>query len=236
MNYQDEGYLIHSAPFGEKDLIVTLLSRQKGVYAGLVRGGQSTKKRSDYQLGNLMVFNWSARLNEHLGSFKCEVKKTFAHLFFNSPKKLNALLASCEVLKSFLPERQAHEDIFLSYNNLLETFVSDKNWLSYYVLWELNLLNSLGYGLALEKCAVTGTKENLTHVSPKTGHVVCYDVAKPYINRLLPLPTFILTGESASRDDILSGLRLTGYFFEKQFQDIKYKTSLSKRDYFIHQL
>ena len=50
--------------------------------------------------------------------------------------------------------------------------VDNKQWIKGYVKWEIGLLSSIGFSLDLNKCAVTGQKNNLYYVSPKTGKAV----------------------------------------------------------------
>ena len=71
--------------------------------------------------------------------------------------------------------------------------------------------------LELSYCAVSGSSENLSHVSPKTGRAVCYEVAGPWKDKLLKLPKFLSLSNDLSDISIseaLEGLALSGYFFE----------------------
>ena len=80
---------------------------------------------------------------------------------------------------------------------------------------ELGLLQELGFGLDLEKCAATGATEDLAYVSPKTGRAVSRAAAGPYKEKLLELPAFLSTGGLPADDEqLLKGLGLTGYFLE----------------------
>ena len=54
--------------------------------------------------------------------------------------------------------------------------------------YELLLLAELGFGLDLERCAVTGSNDDLVAVSPKSGRAVSAAEAEPYAGKLLPLP------------------------------------------------
>ena len=78
--------------------------------------------------------------------------------------------------------------------------------------FELLLLAELGFGLDLERCAVTGSNDNLVAVSPKSGRAVSAAEAEPYAGKLLPLPTFVRLGGRASWEEIAQGLDLTGHF------------------------
>jgi DNA repair protein RecO (recombination protein O) len=74
------------------------------------------------------------------------------------------------------------------------------------------LLAELGFGLDLERCAVSGRNDDLVAVSPKTGRAVSAAEAEPYAGRLLPLPAFVREGGHAGWADIAHGLDLTGHF------------------------
>jgi DNA repair protein RecO (recombination protein O) len=73
----------------------------------------------------------------------------------------------------------------------------------------------MGFGLDLDRCAVTGGNDDLVAVSPKSGRAVSAAEAEPYAAQLLPLPRFVREGGRADWRDILDGLTLTGHFLER---------------------
>jgi DNA repair protein RecO (recombination protein O) len=83
------------------------------------------------------------------------------------------------------------------------------------VRWELDLLTSLGFGLDLTRCAATGDTADLAYVSPKSGRAVSRAAGHGYRDRLLPLPSFLISQAKPEREDVLAGLRLTGYFLDR---------------------
>ena len=125
---------------------------------------------------------------------------------------LNALSA---LLVQFLPEREPNETIYEATLQLVEALgASDPGWPMRYALWELTLLEGLGFGLDLSTCASTGTKDDLAYVSPRSGRAVCRSAGGPFADRMLPLPEFLIAGGQPRIADIRESLRLTGYFFE----------------------
>jgi len=89
-------------------------------------------------------------------------------------------------------------------------------WPAIYVRLELGLLQELGFGLDLDKCAATGTTEDLAFVSPKTGRAVSRAAAEPYRDKLMALPPFLSTGGlPADAVQLRQGLDLTGFFLER---------------------
>jgi DNA repair protein RecO (recombination protein O) len=83
------------------------------------------------------------------------------------------------------------------------------------VRYELLLLAELGFGLDLDRCAVSGSNNNLVAVSPKSGRAVSAAEAEPYAGKLLALPPFVREGGHASWQEIAQGLDLTGHFLER---------------------
>jgi len=89
-------------------------------------------------------------------------------------------------------------------------------WGQLVVRWELGLLSELGFRLDLSHCASSGDTENLVWVSPKSGRAVSAEAGRPYEHQLLALPKFLQAGEGdVNIDDILQGLKLSGYFLDR---------------------
>ena len=211
MDWRDTGFVLAARRHGESGLIVELLTAEHGRHAGLVRGGQSPRRRALLQPGNRVVAGWRGRLPEHLGMLECELIDAHAARFLDDADRLAALSSASALLLAALPEREPHADIFASFAALVDAFDSP-GWRQAYVLWECGLLAALGFGLDLMCCAVTGTTSDLTHVSPRTGRAVSRAAAAPYRDKLLPLPPFLWREEAPSPADIVAGLALTEHF------------------------
>ena len=211
MDWRDTGFVLAARRHGESGLIVELLTAEHGRHAGLVRGGQSPRRRALFQPGNRVVASWRGRLPEHLGMLECELVDAHAARFLDDADRLAALSSASALLLAALPEREPHADIYAALAGLLDAF-DTPDWPRAYVVWECGLLAALGFGLDLARCAVTGTTEELSHVSPRTGRAVSREAAAPYRDKLLPLPAFLWREASASRSDVSAGLALTEHF------------------------
>ena len=209
------GVVLSARRFGEGDLVVHALTEELGLHAGLVHGGGSKRNRVDYEIGNRLDFSWAARLNEHLGSYRTDLINAPAAGIMHDADRLAGLASLCALIDTALPEREPAPGLFAALNLWLDQ-INEPHWAPLLVRIELGLLEVLGFGLDLSSCAVTGESDNLTHVSPRTGRAVSATAAEPYLDRLLPLPGFLLGGKSAGDTDILAGLRLSGYFLERR--------------------
>jgi len=212
MEWRDTGFVLASRRYGESGLIVELLTRGHGRHAGLVRGGQSPRLRAVLQPGNEVAAVWRGRLAEHLGTIACEIVRTHAAGILNDPDRLAALTAAAALVAAALPEREPQPDVFASFAELLQALDSATDWPAHYVCWERDLLATLGFGLDLGRCAVTGVTTDLAYVSPRTGRAVSRAAGLPYHDKLLGLPEFLWRDAQSDRRQIILGLKLTEHF------------------------
>ena len=213
MEWRDEGVLLSVRRHGESAATIACFTRGHGRHAGVVRGGASRRMAPLLQPGAQLTLEWRARLAEHIGAYRVELERSRAGAVLNDGDALAALGSVAALLTAYLPEREAHANLYAATVSLLDALGANPGWPAAYVGWELALLSELGFPLDLGRCAATGTEEDLTWVSPKTGRAVSAAAGGPYADRLLPLPAF-LTGGEETPDDICRGLRLTGYFMK----------------------
>jgi DNA repair protein RecO (recombination protein O) len=213
MQWTGEGLIIGVRRHGESSVIAEVMVEGRGRTMGLIRGGRSPKLAATLQPGNLVQLTWRARLEEHLGTMTVELTEARAADLIADRTRLYASQLLCEHLR-LLPERDPHDRLLGLAVHALDADRSQVSLGAALVSFELTLLDELGFGLDLFSCAVTGTTEDLTHVSPKTGRAVTRSAAEPYLPRLLTLPAFLVDGGGASPADIVAGFRLTGHFLD----------------------
>ncbi len=217
MNWSDDGIVLGGRRFGEGGLVLDVLTREKGRRSGLVYGGASRRKRAQFEAGNTIALSWTGRLDDQLGRFDvAEARKDRASRLLDDPAALAALSAITSLLRGGLNEGDAAgSSLYEATTLLLDQLIQPDVWPALYVRWELGLLSALGFGLDLQECAVSGANDGLTHVSPRTGRAVRGSEAEPYVDRLFPLPSFLVDPRAdVLPGDIAAGLRLTGYFIE----------------------
>ncbi|HWX51180.1 MAG TPA: DNA repair protein RecO [Roseomonas sp.] len=217
MEWQAPAIVLETRPHGEGGAVISVLTEEHGRHAGLAKGGGSRAQAGLWQPGNLVEVRWVGRLPEQLGAFTGEMVHPSAALAMDDPLSLALLNSACALAAGALPEREAQPRVFSGLLALMANLGRGATALmADYVRWEALLLEVLGYGLDLSACAVTGSREHLTHVSPRTGRVVSAEVAEPYRDRLLPLPSFLLGGQAETDPaQWLIGLRLTGHFLAR---------------------
>jgi DNA repair protein RecO (recombination protein O) len=133
------------------------------------------------------------------------------------PAGLYGIQAVAGLLR-LLPERDPHPELYQGLLALLDWLDDPIAAGAVLVRFEARMLEELGFGLDLERCAATGTTGELVYVSPKTGRAVSRAAGEPYNNRLLTLPRFLVENGKAAGPrpaDMLAGFRLTGYFLAR---------------------
>lgn len=217
MEWTDEAVILSVRPHGETAAVAELFTRSHGRHLALIHGGRSRKLRPVLQTGNHVDATWKARLSEHLGHATIELRKGYAAVSMDDGAALSGLTSMCSLLR-LLPERDPHPALY-EITLFVLSFIDDVSvWPALMVRWELALLEDLGFGLDLSACASTGANDQLIYVSPKSGRAVSASAGEPYRDRMLPLPGFLTpSGDRApTRQDILSGFQLTGYFLESR--------------------
>lgn len=217
MQLRAEAILLSTRAHGEHGAVVRALTELDGVQPGYVRGGRSRALRPVLQPANLVLGEWRSRTDEQLAGLTLELVHSRAPLF-GEPLPAAALQWTTALTAATLPEAQPYPRLYAALDGVLaaiEAAPAARGWAVAMVRYELLLLAELGFGLDLERCAATGTREDLGFVSPKSGIAVSRAGASGYEPRLLPLPRFLTEGGAAEWGDIVDGLRLTGHFLAR---------------------
>lgn len=199
---------------GEHGAIVRLMTPEHGLQPAYVRGARGRRLRPVVIAGNLIEAHLSARTDAQLPQAAIELVHSRAPLL-SEPLAAAAIEWATVLTATVLPEGQPYPRLYEALEALLdaiEAAPSASGWGTALVLYELLLLSELGFGLDLERCAVSGANDALVAVSPRSGRAVSAAEAEPYADKLLPLPTFVRHGGCASWEEIGQGLALTGHF------------------------
>jgi len=214
MQINDEGIILKKKKYRESSLIITFFSLNHGVNSGVVKGVLK-KDFGTYEIGNKVYVKSSFRIENQLWNCRLELIKNNSVTCFDDRIKLNSILCMCSLIELSLPKNVPQKKLYNKTEKLLENILS-KHWIIDYIFWELYLLSELGYGLDLKQCVVSGTKNNLVYVSPKSGKAVSKNKGERYKNKLLYLPEFLNNKDiKPTIKSVKQAMLLTGYFINK---------------------
>ena len=165
---------------------------------------------------------WRARLEDHLGTYSCELTGATAALMLDHPMRLAGLSAACAVIERALPEREPHADLYRRFKDLIGHLEAEDGPRRGCGAMSpgAGFAGRVGVRARSRACAATGEVENLAYVSPKSGAAVSAAAGRPYRGKLLALPEFLggsglAVAENSIATPISQGLALTGYFLER---------------------
>lgn len=216
MEWQDEGIVLGVRRHGETSAIAEIMTKTRGRHLGLVRGGRSRRMQPVLQPGNGVSVTWRARLDQHLGAYQIEPTELRAARLMETATGVYGVQAMAALLR-LLPERDPHPHLYEALGIILENLHEPAGAGELFVRFEIAMLEDLGFGLDLNRCAATGTQEDLRYVSPKTGRAVSASAGEPWADRMLALPEFLAEGSSrsAAPDTLSDAFHLTGYFLQR---------------------
>lgn len=223
MKWQDTGIVVSTKKYGESSLILNLFTENHGLHSGLIKFSNSKKTRNMFQVGNICAVEWTGRLEDQLGYYKSEIEKSVSHNIINNSLKIDVLISLSSLLNKLLADRQVHSSLFLNTINFIHYLnKNEKYWILKYIRWELKFLSELGFGLDLSKCAVTGSKNDLQFISPKSGRAVSAEGAGEWRNKLFVLPKFFLLDNEYTDDksELLKGFKITTFFLNRYVSSI----------------
>lgn len=224
-------------PHGEHGAIVSILTERAGRLTGYVRGGRSRALRPVLMAGNRVAARMQARTAEQMPGLTVELLTSRAP-FWSDPLAAAAIEWVTALTAFALAEGQPDDDVWHAIDGVLEAIAQApgaRGWAPGVVRYELILLSRLGYGLSLDRCAVTGTTDDLIWVSPRSGQAVSRVTGAPFADRLLPLPAF-LSGGSANWPEIVDGFALSGHFLQRHLPDERGRDLYAARDRLMMQV
>lgn len=194
-----------------------LMTPNDGLQAVYVRGARGRRMRPVLVPGNLVEARLRSRTEDQLAHAEVELNHSRGPLL-SEPLPAAAIEWVTALTATALPEAQPYERLYSALDALLaliEAAPSALGWAGPLVRYEILLLAELGFGLDLERCAVTGSDDDLVAVSPRSGRAVSAAEAQPYAGQLLPLPGFLIDGGKPTWPEIRQGLELTAHFLQR---------------------
>ena len=215
MKINDLGFFLGNKKYGENSMIVYILSKNNGLIKSFSK--YSKKKRLSLRVLDEVNFTWQSKQKDSLGYINLDLEASVKQndTFINSLVKSSA----SELCIKFLPLWQQNFEIYIDLQRLIDSLDTKIELIIFnYVWWEIFFLKNTGYGINLEKCSVSGSKEKLYYLSPNSGNSVTYSVGHKYRSKLFKLPN-CLKEKAVSNNfvDYIEALKITTYFLRKSF-------------------
>ena len=233
MQWTDQAIILGIKRHGETSVIAEVMTQARGRHLGLVRGGRSRRMQPVLQPGNEVEVTWRARLDEHLGEFRIEPVALRAARLMETATAVYGVQAMAALLR-LLPERDPHPHLYDALAVILENLHDPSDAGELVLRFEIAVLDDLGFGLDLSRCAATGVEEDLAFVSPKSGRAVSRVAGEPYRDRLFFLPAFLRgPGRAADAASLAEAFRMTDFFLHRHVYEPRGLAVSPARDGFV---
>jgi DNA repair protein RecO (recombination protein O) len=198
MKFNDLGFIISIKNYAEKSAIVKIISQENGICRAFVKSSKSKSNNAILQIGNLVSFTYSTRLEENLGSFShLDLINCNSINFMFNKINLDCVQSIFSIIDELFLERDPCQILFNNIDDFLTFLNNDQQdtnkVIAKYIKLELSILQILGYGIDLSSCVVSNSRVNLAYISPKSARAVSLESGLPYANKLLKLPQFLLS-------------------------------------------
>lgn len=212
MLHRTVGIVLRSTPFGEADLIVTILSLDYGIIKVFAKSPRKTGSRFGSSLEPLTyskISFWGKENKDLPRLTQSDIIKNFQSLreevgFFMD------LIKIIELTLRTIPERERHPDVFYLLLNTLNKIEGDRKILPLAQLfYTIRLLDLAGYGPRLSGCARCNNSSLNFYISQ--GSVICENCSSDS-DHIRLTPQIIRVYETLRKWDIsrLERIRLTG--------------------------
>lgn len=208
--WRDEGFILSTRAHGEHAAIIHAFCHSQGLKTGLVQGGQGRKLAPYLQAGTQVELRARIRASDQMAQLNIEPIRSRA-VILSDRKALAALGSMVALLQVFMPQDLPSPEFWHKSVAMLDLLAAGRDWAGAYPVWERDLLADIGFGLDLESCAVTGAREGLAFISPKTGRAVTRAAAGEWGPKLFPFVEG-LQGKSVARPHVSQALDMLGHF------------------------
>ena len=118
MKIEDFGFITSIKKYEENSLLVKVLSKENGLISGYLM--HIKKDRTNYQIGNLVKFVWSAKSTNQLGILKIELVKSYLSYFIENRFYLHLMDCITSLINSLLYERYLEDTLFQIVESIFE--------------------------------------------------------------------------------------------------------------------
>ena len=176
--HRTEAIVIQSIDFGEKDKLITFITKKYGKLKGIAKGAKKSKKRFP---GRLEIFSYVNLIffeKENLGLARIEsvnLIEPFSHIN-ESIEKVTYGSYFAELVNEMVGEREENKAIFNLLLYFLRLLNKEKVCEEYLRIFEVRLLTLLGYQPQLDRCSICQRELGLkvqNWFSLKRGGVIC---------------------------------------------------------------
>ncbi|MEM0989485.1 MAG: DNA repair protein RecO C-terminal domain-containing protein [Pseudomonadota bacterium] len=214
MDFSDDAILLTVAQAGKRSLVMEVLTANHGrmrCVSHLQDGEKPTLLP-----GSFLTFQCEA--DDLSKPPVIHLEKILGGLIATSAADVGlcALMTAKDLMSALVPAHQPAPELYEAMAALMASLVhEDGRWPFHYAAWEFALLEEMNCLQGLARCMTAFRHGDTIYVSPRTGAIVTREEGGAFLDKLIPLPGFLLGGKSASLPAVRQGFELTRTLLER---------------------
>ncbi len=190
MQNKDVAICLRSVDYSETSQILTLFAKDMGKISVIAKGIKRKKSNFAGPIEPLTYGEIIYSLAHHntLGTLIEFQHKWSPVLTSSNYSATNYSLLACELIDSLTDCQDPHVKLFENFLHLIQTIqnINDQTQaMAMLIAFELLLLQEIGLGLILQKCANCNTKPHKEmYFSSKAGGIICKDCQNPFMDKI----------------------------------------------------
>ncbi len=211
MNWRDDAFLLSVAKTKKSVLIVEVMTAMHGRRKGLIRDEEVVL----LPCCQLDIQCSPSKVNGY-GNFEIHCVSGGINTQERASNERYILGAIKTLLTEFLQEAEPNIDVYEKALELIEALREhDLSWPVQYARWEYEFIKSLDLLGGLARCMPAFRDGEMIYVSPRSGRVATRVEAGAWLDRMMPIPGFLLGRKRATVADVVAALDFTAMMFER---------------------
>ena len=214
VEWRDEAILLTVAKAAKRVLLIESLTLSHGRCRMLVRMGD--QEAPLLLPGSFLDIGYTAGAPGQLGEGRLLDVSGGVVAETQSSVSLSVVAAFKDMTCLFIAEGQPMPRVFAPAQELLESLsVEDQRWPLHYGFWEFTLFEAMGHIDGVRRCLPAQRLGEAIYLSRRTGKVVTREEAGAFLDRMVPLPGFLMGQKTATIVDARLGFDLNTLIAEQ---------------------
>ena len=213
MRWTDKAILLTVAKTGQNTLVLEAFTREHGRCRCV---SEIDKQKMPILLpGSFLSIRYESSGAGKPGT--AELLEADGGIIAETTKDAPLVVLTCvkDLLCKLMPLGDPAPKLFDVFEKLMISMISeDGRWPVNYALWEFTLIQALGHIQGMSECLPAFRHGDLIYLSPSSGKLYPRERVGAFLDRMLPLPGFLMGARNCNAVDVRQALQLTAVLYE----------------------
>ena len=213
MNWIDKAILLTVAKAGKSTLVLEAYTREHGRCR--CQAAIEKQKMPILLPGSFLKIDYEPLEPDRPG--KAKLLEADGGLIVETAGDVSLVVLTCikDLLGKLMPVGSPAPELFDVFERLMVSLISeDGRWPLHYALWEFTLIRALGHIQGMSECLPAFRHGDLIYLAPGSGKLYPRERVGAFLDRMLPLPGFLMGAKNGNAVEVRQALQLTAVLYE----------------------